>query len=240
MCEINPFCQKVLRKHWPNIHIFTDIHKLTKEAVQNEGILPAIDIIYGGFPCQPFSVAGEQKGKDDTRYLWPEFSRLVREFKPRWILAENVPGILRIAADDVCSDLERQGYSVGIWDFEAAAVGAKHRRERVFFVAHSGRTLQSRGFQQGTLQNETGEGNAYKPERPDSTFIANNGRQSESGMGGDINGFSSGLDGDISPTAHGIPHRVDRLRALGNAVVPQQVYPIFKAIIEADKEAKSC
>ncbi|MBQ9595476.1 MAG: DNA cytosine methyltransferase [Synergistaceae bacterium] len=250
MCEINPFCQKVLRKHWPNIHIFTDIHKLTKEAVQNEGILPAIDIIYGGFPCQPFSVAGDQKGKDDARYLWPEFSRLVREFKPRWILAENVPGILRIAADDVCSDLERQGYSVGIWDFEAAAVGAKHRRERVFFVAHSGRTLQSRSFEQTTLPNEAGEGAANQLERPGCSFIANSDskRCQEQRQSVKIQqeqlaircncGWQS--EPEVGRVAYGIPHRVDRLRALGNAVVPQQVYPIFKAIIVADKEAKSC
>ena len=207
-------------------------------------------------------MAGNQKGKDDSRYLWPEFSRLVADFKPRWILAENVPGILRIAADDVCSDLERQGYSVGIWDYEAAVVGAQHRRERVFFVAHSGRTLQSGSFKQGTLSNETGEGTSNNSERPGCSPSAysysqrckeqrqpieiqqklftpgrNCRRQSEPGMGGDFTRFSSGLDRDISPTAHGIPHRTDRLKALGNAVVPQQVYPLFKAIIEADKEA---
>ncbi len=222
MCEINPFCQKVLRKHWPNIPIFEDIKEV-------HGLdVGTIDIIYGGFPCQPFSVAGNKKGKDDTRYLWPEFSRLVRDFKPRWILAENVPGILCIAADDVCSDLERQGYNVGIFDYEAAAVGAKHRRERIFFVAHSGRSLLQRSFEQRTLRNEVAKGTSHKPERP-------GWRQSQSRMGRELDGVSGGVDGNISPTAHGIPHRTDRLKALGNAVVPQQVYPLFKAIIEADE-----
>lgn len=229
MCEINPFCQKVLRKHWPNIPIFSDVRELSKEVITNE---PAIDIIYGGFPCQPFSVAGNKKGKDDTRYLWPEFSRLISDFKPRWILAENVPGILRIAADDVCSDLERQGYNVGIFDYEAASVGAKHRRERIFFVAHSGRSLLQRSFKQTTLPSKVAKGTSHKPERP-------GWRQSQSGMGRELDGFSCGLDGNISPTAHGIPHRTDRLKALGNAVVPQQVYPLFRAIIEADKEVQS-
>ncbi|MBR0232751.1 MAG: DNA cytosine methyltransferase, partial [Synergistaceae bacterium] len=131
MCEIQPYCQKILRKHWPNVPLFDDIKKLRGENVGT------VDVIYGGFPCQPFSVVGKQRGKDDSRYLWPEFSRLVGEIKPSWIVAENVAGILRIAADDVCSDLESQGYEVGIFDYEAAAVGAKHRRERVFFVANS-------------------------------------------------------------------------------------------------------
>ena len=123
MCEIQPYCQKILRKHWPHVPLFEDIKNLRGTDVG------AIDVIYGGFPCQPFSVAGVQRGKDDSRYLWPEFSRLVGEIKPRWVVAENVPGILRIAADDVCGDLERQGYAVGIWNYEAAAVGAKHNRE---------------------------------------------------------------------------------------------------------------
>ena len=208
MCEIQPYCQKILKKHWPNIPLFEDITKLRGEDIG------AVDIIYGGFPCQPFSVAGNRKGQNDNRYLWPEFSRLVGELKPRWIIAENVSGILSIAADDVCRDLERQGYEVGIWDFEAAAVGAKHRRERIFFVAHAGRSLLQRSFEQRTLRNEAQKGAADKPERPS--------RQWES-------------EPRVDRVAHGIPHRMDRLRALGNAVVPQQVYPIFKAIMETEQ-----
>lgn len=135
-CEIEPYCQKVLRKHWPNVPLFEDIKELKGADVGT------VDVIYGGFPCQPFSVAGNKRGKDDSRYMWPEFSRLVGEIRPRWIVAENVPGILHIAADDICADLERQGYTVGIWDYEAASVGAQHRRERIFFVAHAGCPLR--------------------------------------------------------------------------------------------------
>ena len=95
-----------------------------------------------GFPCQPFSVAGLQRGKLDDRYLWPEMLRVITELGPDWVVGENVPGILRIAADDVCEGLERAGYEVFILDFEAAAVGAHHRRERIAFVAHArGRRL---------------------------------------------------------------------------------------------------
>ncbi|MBR1658123.1 MAG: DNA cytosine methyltransferase [Synergistaceae bacterium] len=219
MCEIEPYCRNVLRKHWPDVPLFNDIRRL------NGSDVGAVDIIYGGFPCQPFSVAGVQRGKDDSRYLWPEFSRMVAEIKPRWIVAENVSGILRIAADDVCSDLERQGYSVGIWDFEAAAVGAKHRRERVFFVAHS----NSSRFK---ISNERREITATLSERAVS-------RLERSGCLPNADSFWGGgwweSEPGVDRVAYGLPHRVDRLRALGNAVVPQQAYPIFKAIIDADE-----
>lgn len=240
-CEIDSFCQKVLHKHWPDVPIFPDIHNVSKEMIRNAGISQAVDIIYGGFPCQPFSVAGKQKkGKEDNRYLWPEFSRLVADFKPRWVVAENVPGILRIAADTVCSDLERQGYKVGIWNYEAAAVGAKHRRERVFFVAHTGRSLLQRRVKQGALRNEAQERTAYNPEQPGCSPAQDNKqcplRFSQSEFCRGFNGFSTGLDKIISPFASGVRNRTNRLKALGNAVVPQQVFPIFKAIIEIDKE----
>ena len=253
MCEINPYCRKVLKKHWPDVPLFGDIKELNAKSAG------AVDIIYGGFPCQPFSVAGKRQGKADERYLWPEFSRLVGELKPRWVVGENVPGILRLAADDVCADLERQGYEVGIWSFEAAAVGAMHRRERIFFVAHAGRALRQRVQKAGDIQGKDEQGAAFAVERPDSAFIANAGcerrkeqqqsieakqaysklrsnsrRGAEPGMGRSFNGFSNIMDGSISPTATGILNRVNRLRALGNAVVPQQAYPIFKAIMEAE------
>ena len=243
MCEIEPYCQKVLRKHWPHVPLFEDIRELRSADVGK------VDIIYGGFPCQPFSVAGNRKGQDDDRYLWPEFSKLVSEIKPRWVLAENVPGILRIAADDVCSDLERQGYCIGIWDFEAAAVGAKHRRERIFFVAHSGRSLRQRGFEQRTLRDEIERGTAYQPERPSCSPAPYSDskrceEQRESiklpethAAFGCCGWWES--EPRMDRTSHGISYRVDRLRALVNAVVPQQAYPVFKAIKEADDNAEA-
>ena len=224
-CEIEKYCQKVLHKHWPDTPIFSDIHNLNKEALLSAGISSTVDIIYGGFPCQPFSVAGDQKGKDDTRYLWPEFSRLVEDIKPRWVVAENVPGILPLAADDICRDLERQGYSVGIWDYEAAAVGAKHRRERIFFVAHSGRSLRQRRVKQGTLRDEAQEGASNQPERPSSTPSPNPNSALSQGEW-----FSSRIpqafsvfsncgrwqpEPRVDRVVNGLPNRVDRLRALG-------------------------
>lgn len=91
MVEIDAFCQKVLRKHWPDVPIFSDVREVKGADVG------AVDVVYGGFPCQPFSVAGDRRGRDDVRFLWPEFSRLVRELKPRWVVGENVPGILSLS-----------------------------------------------------------------------------------------------------------------------------------------------
>jgi DNA (cytosine-5)-methyltransferase 1 len=137
-CEWADYPTKVLEKHWPDVPRWRDIRTLTGENFHERTGLRSVDIISGGFPCQPFSVAGKQKGKGDDRYLWPEMLRVIRELAPGWVLGENVPGILRIAAGDVVADLEREGYDVAVFDFEAAAVGAIHRRERVAFVAHSG------------------------------------------------------------------------------------------------------
>ena len=218
MCEIDPYCQKVLRKHWPKIPIFGNVKELKGSDIK------AVEIIYGGFPCQPFSFAGRRKGKGDDRYLWPEFSRLVREIKPRWIVAENVAGILRIAADDVCSDLESQGYEVGIFDYEAAAVGAKHRRERVFFVANSSSSRSSQTGKSGRFGTPLSKREFLKSSGSGSTFSA------------EFLSDSWKSEPRMDRVVDGIPHRLDRLKALGNAVVPQQVYPIFKAIFEAENE----
>lgn len=233
MCEIEPFCCKVLRKHWPDVPIFNDVKELKSEDVGH------VDIIYGGFPCQPFSVAGKKEGRCDDRYLWPEFSRLVQEIRPDWVVAENVLGVLSIVADDICKDLEYQGYSVGIWDFEAASVGAPHRRERVFFVAHSQQQWQN------CMSPSNTDSERFKKQRSSipkgETFRCsqrNSWRKPQPGMGGDIDGLSTWLDGSwdtiVAKTVTGIQDRVARIRALGNAVVPQQAYPIFKAIREID------
>ena len=136
-CEWADYPTKVLEKHWPVVPRWRDIRTLTAEDFHARTGLRTVDVISGGFPCQPFSVAGKQKGQEDDRYLWPEMLRVIRELGPRWVVGENVPGILRIAAADVVKDLEREGYSVVVLDFEAAAVGAPHRRERIAFVGHA-------------------------------------------------------------------------------------------------------
>jgi DNA (cytosine-5)-methyltransferase 1 len=282
MCEKDPFCREVLAAHWPGVPIFGDIKEL-----RGDDFGSPIDVVHGGPPCQPVSVAGRRRGKDDERYLWGEVFRVVADAMPRFCVFENVPGILGIAGDEICSSLERLGYSVGICCFEAAAVGAPHRRMRVFFVGHAergglpGEPRRGAGkeFENGCevvpnpfgvgcspLKEPQGLSRAVGPVRHSNAFshAARGGRGqaepengeraalgraercgggiAEPGLGGMVDGISAALDGywrrepDISRVARGIPNRVSRLRALGNAVVPAQIYPIFRAIAEAESE----
>jgi len=130
-CEKEKFCQKVLKKHWPEIPIIEEIRDFDGAKYRGAALLT------GGFPCQPFSVAGQQKGKKDDRYLWPEMLRVIDEAKPHWILAENVPGIFRMALDTVLADLESKGYATGTFIIPACGLNAPHRRNRIWIVANS-------------------------------------------------------------------------------------------------------
>jgi len=133
--EIDPFCQAVLKHHWPEVPIHDDIK--TFDATPLRG---SVDVVSGGPPCQPASVAGKQGGNADPRWLWPEYFRIIRECAPRWVVAENVPGIRTLkphGIDWIRSELEAEGYSVGTFVVGADDVGAPHRRKRVFIVAHS-------------------------------------------------------------------------------------------------------
>ncbi len=295
-CEFADYPTKVLEKHWPDVPRWRDVRTLTKESFYERTGLRTVDVISGGFPCQPFSVAGKQKGKGDDRYLWPEMLRVITELRPRCVVGENVPGIIKIAAGQVVKDLERAGYHVVVFNFEAAAVGAWHRRSRVFFTAiadvadtdggwmhdsirkedqharsrendiyeQSGRTCgdgQSAGARvspderavadtdgpglQGSKQYETPDAAEDAGEQPSR---APAGECSEAvydamrgGCAGDtrreqLQEFADGrywaAEPDVGRVAYGIPARVDRLKCLGNAVVPQQAYPIFKALME--------
>lgn len=131
-CEIEEFPRRVLAKHWPRVPCFQDVRKLTRKDIDG-----TIDVICGGYPCQPFSTAGKRQGKNDDRHLWPEFSRLVDEFRPAWVIGENVAGHISMGLDDVLADLEAKGYACRTFVIPACAVGASHRRDRVWTVAHA-------------------------------------------------------------------------------------------------------
>jgi len=135
-CEWAEYPTKILEKHWPDVPRWKDIRTLTAESFYEKTGLRTVDVISGGFPCQPFSVAGKHGGKKDDRYLWPEMLRVISELQPTWVIGENVPGIINLALDEVLASLETKGYEVFTIIIPACGVNAWHRRERVCIMAY--------------------------------------------------------------------------------------------------------
>ena len=198
-----------------------------------------VDLICGGFPCQPFSVAGKRKGTADKRWLWPEFHRIIRLLRPEYILLENVPGILASwgGMGEILRDLAQSGYDAE-WDcIPAAAFGAPHLRYRVFIVAYPS---QLRCYTWGTEQSLQGIGSSDKAwqDVADTERIYVQGF--DNGQGQEQFGRSSwwSTESDVGRVAHGVPSRVDRLKALGNAVVPQVAEWIGRRIMEFESNGR--
>ena len=224
-CEKEAFPRRVLKKHWPDVPCNEDIFTLKGD---NFG---AVDLITGGFPCQPFSVAGKQGGKEDDRYLWPETLRIIQEAKPRWFIGENVPGIINMALDDVLASLESSGYATETFIIPACAVDAQHRRDRVWIVANaiSDNNRESEPKSIGETEgiqklNRVPDSSSRKPCRTSAIW--------ESRKNDVV--YRAGDEWSVEPgmgrVAHGIPRRVDRLRGLGNAIVPQVAAVIMSGI----------
>ena len=245
-CERDPFCQKVLNKHWPSVPIFDDICTLNKQALEERGVdVGTIELISGGFPCQPYSIAGKQRGKEDDRDLWPEMFRLIEELRPTWIVGENVAHFANMELDRTLSDLESIGYEGKSLIIPACAVNAKHRRDRTFIVAYSNNGYKSTNEKVCSRGNAIGNG---------SSVICDSNRKSEPQTDSSISTFGSERQTresssreswreasrtywqtnkpPICGVVDGVSGGLDksRLKALGNAVVPQQIYPIFKYI----------
>ncbi len=241
-CEIDPFCRKVYSKHWPKTDPFyEDICK-----VENP---PYVDMLCGGFPCQDLSYAGKGAGIDGTRSgLWGEFGRLIRVVRPRVVVVENVPALLNRGLERVLADLAESGYDAE-WDcIPASAVGAPHRRDRVWIVAHTnsiGNRIKHRSDQNNApkgrsrkIDDSRGRGNdrrEYRP-GPDETLANANSPRCKTGTARQVTGRPVIFAGEdeartgqwstepnVGRVAHGVPSRVDRLKGLGNAVVPQVV-----------------
>lgn len=215
-CEIDPFCQAVLRKHWPAVPIVDDITWMMEEYLDDEYGQPTL--ITAGFPCQPHSVLGKRRGTGDTRDLWPDTIRIISELHPPWFVGENVPGIITTILDDCLDALEAEGYEARTYVLPANIVGAEHRRERVFIVAHdSGQRIQ--GLRPDGFKVTRSLGQTLLPLR------------------------DSDGEWQVEPClrrAHdGLPGRMDRQRvkALGNAIVPQVAYPILQAIADIEMAA---
>ena len=297
-CEWADYPTSVLEKRWPTVPRFRDITTLTKEAFFEKTGRKTVTLISGGFPCQPFSSAGRQKGFADTRYLWPEMVRVISEIKPHWVLGENVAGFINMGLDKTVFDLERAGYAVQTFVYPACGVGAWHERTRTFIVgadvSHTpclrrqnckgsneyecvslGQRDIPQGEQEwhkmepssvggGVLLNAGSVGRSTlklpavrddeKQERREPCGADNQAGKScighgspQSRLGGMVNGFPAEMDGrklwkreptGIPRITEDIENRALRLKTLGNAVCPPQVYPILKCI--ADIETGAC
>lgn len=249
-CEWADYPTKVLEKHWPDVPRWRDIRTLTGESFYEKTGLRTVDVISGGFPCQPFSVAGKRRGTEDDRYLWPEMLRVISEFRPAWVVGENVAGIVNMALDQVYADLENEGYAVQALIVPACAVDAPHRRDRCAIVAHrnnrqrasAGKAVQAGGDTAcdggRNVANTDNGGQSLQRERelPAAEEVGGNRSNQRERTTEYVAGEWWPVEPDVGRVANGVPNRVDRLKCLGNAVVPQQFYPIFQAI--ADIEAR--
>jgi DNA (cytosine-5)-methyltransferase 1 len=215
-CEIEPFCQKVLAKHWPGVPIYEDVRALTADTLARDGI--GVDVICGGFPCQDVSRAGHRAGIDGERSgLWSQFSRLIGEIRPRFVIVENVAALLDDGMHRVCGDLAGLGYNAEWSTVSACSVGAPHMRQRVFIVAYPN-GLDGRPRVRDTASHE---------HRPLQAFY-------------DLEGARSGVRARLeNPSAlyggaDAVPHRMERNRAHGNSIYWPIPELIGKAIMGAN------
>lgn len=249
--EKDEWCQKVLAKNFPETKRYGDIKKFNGTKYRG-----AIDILTGGFPCQPYSNVGKRKGKEDTRHLWPEYLRVIREIQPRFVVGENVRGLINWAGglvfNEIQTQLEVEGYEVTSVILPACSKDASHRRERIWIVAYNNshgfgirRGSETEGCERqafDTIDSQATTDNlcigiqrelqetVSRPERIE--------RQQIKQQLTDSFQRSDTFEPKLCRTLHGIPFGVDRIKGLGNAIIPQVAFEIFKAI-EAVKNIPS-
>lgn len=238
--EREPFCLAVLAKHWPDVRRFDDVC-----TVGTHNLEP-VDVICGGYPCQPFSHAGDRNGADDPRHLWPEFSRILGEMGPRYAVLENVPGHLSLGFGDVLGDLADLGYDAEWGVLSAAGVGAPHLRRRVFVVAHAKgqRRGEARGDRERSPERTAGSGALRDADRErgeeyraEHQLCEATGEGTPGRTGGALGGGWWGAEPGVGRVADGVPNRAHRLRGLGNAIVPQIAFLIGRAINQVEAES---
>jgi DNA (cytosine-5)-methyltransferase 1 len=232
-CEKDKFCQKVLKKHWSNIPVIDDVRRINGKEIK-------ADVVVGGFPCQSISIAGKQKGKDDDRFLFPEMLRVIKEVKPRWIIGENVQNLINISngtiLKEIVEGLENEGFEVQCFSISASSQGARHKRERVWIIASNTQCNKH----QYTPTRQSGTGKLWrfysaeeeqtshdlwsKTSRCNAPFGQDSWWNFESRICRIPNGLSERMD----------RFRKDRIKSLGNSIVPQIARELGKAIIEAE------
>jgi DNA (cytosine-5)-methyltransferase 1 len=233
--EIDPWCRKILAKHWPEVPRHDDV----RTCAGWWGDRPAPDLVAGGFPCQPVSLAGKGIAQADERWLWPAMAGVIRELRPRFALMENVPGLLGRGMGDVLGDLAALGYDAE-WDcVPASALGANHRRDRVWIVAYSHGDPGDEGRPGEAVKGPRGwhadRGTISAGDVADADCAGlNPGRRLGRTWPAPQRGSWWAAEPAVGRVADGVPARVDRLRGLGNAVVPQVAEHIGRLILKAD------
>jgi len=214
-CDIEPWSRKILRKHWPNVPIADDVKELASDP---ERLVPGCDILTAGYPCQPFSLAGERRGTEDDRHIWPYILSIVKAKRPSWCVFENVYGHVSMGLDEVLSDLEGEGYAARPFIVPACATDAPHRRDRVWIIARN-----------VANPNSIGQPRSAKEQIQ---RISNKPRKSIRGSQDAPRRWPA--EPAVGRVANGIPRRVDRLRGLGNAIVPQIAMRIGETIKQCE------
>ena len=210
--EINPYASRVLKKHWPDIPNLGDINDINWRTV------PTVDLVCGGYPCQPFSIAGHRNGINDQRHLWPEFARCLRTLRPRFALLENVTGHLSLGFGDVQADLAEIGYNTTWHCVQAAEVGAPHKRDRLFVIAEMANTNGNiLGINRAKADTSTQSRQRRHHAGRKTCNECRQWWQTEPRMDRVVDGISD---------------RLDRLKGLGNAVVPQVAEHIGNIIMD--------
>ena len=224
-CEWNPFGQKVLKHHFPKSISYNDITKTDFTIHRGD-----IDILSGGFPCQPYSSAGKRLGKEDERHLWPEMLRAIREIQPSWVVGENVRGLTNwnggLVFDEVQSDLEIEGYQVLPFLLPACSINAPHRRDRIWFISF--KNPNGIGQEWGLHKRKPQNANGKQFSKSNAQYMQNSQWENfptEYPLCNGNDGFSERLDG-----INFSKWRSETIKAGGNAIVPQVAYQIFKSI----------
>jgi len=235
--EIDPYACRVLKKHWPEVPNHGDIKQI------NWGDVVQPDVVCGGYPCQPFSTAGKRKGENDPRHLWPWVREAISQLRPRYAILENVRGHLTMGGVTVIGELAAIGYDAEWRIVSAASVGANHRRDRIIIVAYPNSTSR-----QQQLKRQVQESNIGRRGADVANAQSGDGRNPESHGVRTVYGQATELrkqgwdsrpvsdwwqtEPDVGRVADGVPNRVDRLRGLGNAVVPQVAEVIGRLVVE--------
>ena len=276
-CDIEPWSRKILAKHWPDVKIAKDVKELANDP---DGLVPDSDILSCGYPCQPFSVAGKQRGEEDDRHIWPEIFTIIKAKRPNWIVCENVYGHISMGLDTVLSDLEAESYSCQPFIVPACAVNAPHRRDRLWIVAHTTDNGQALAYADSSRQQQSDKEMARQPSKQfDSGGVQSTknvaytsgdklqgfcegqihgqrnissqsrrsgedtqrGRSTQSRLGGMAHGIPDWLDEptNISRTVKGVRGRADRLKGLGNAIIPQISMQIGLCIKQVNEQNES-